>query len=132
MAHFLSPLDARAEGDDHWRLLAPLRYQSDVPGVGLVEVPVNFLTDLASVPRLPFVFWLVGDRAHQPAVVHDWLYVSGLTSRADADAVFYEAIRVVGETRWTARWTAWWMWLGVRCGGGGPYRHYRALTPRMR
>lgn len=94
MAAFLTPLDARAEGDDHWRLLAPLRYQSDVPGVGVLEVPSGFLTDLASVPRLPLVFWLVGDRAHQPGAVHDWLYVSGLTSQAAADALFYEASRV--------------------------------------
>lgn len=124
MAAFLSPLDARAEGDDHWRLLAPLRYQSEVAGVGVVEVPTGFLTDLASIPRLPFVYWLLGDRAHEPGVIHDWLYVSGLTSQADADAVFYEASRVVG----VSLGAAWAMWLGLRVGGWVTYQHYRG-TP---
>lgn len=125
VAAFLSSLDARAEGDDHWRLLAPLQYQSDIPGVGLVEVPPGFLTDLASVPRAPFVYWLLGDRAHQPGVVHDWLYVSGLVSQADADAVFYEASRVVG----VSAPAAWAMWAGLRIGGWVTYQHYRRLAP---
>lgn len=91
-------------------------------------MPHGFVSDLASVPRVPLVFWLFEGRAREPAVVHDWLYVSGLTSRADADAVFYEGARAVGVP-WVVAWS---MWLGVRLGGGGPYRHYRALESRMR
>jgi hypothetical protein len=105
-----------------------LGYASDVPGVDAIKVPQGFVTDLASVPRWPLVFWLMGDRAREPAVVHDWLYLSGITSQADADAVLYEAARVIGLSWWVAQG----LWWGVRLGGGVTYRRYRALTVRMR
>lgn len=121
MSHFLTDLDIRRRTRDTstdqrgtWQLLAPLVYHSDL--IGLVEVPAGFVTDLASVPRIPVAFLLAGDSGQEAAVVHDFLYSAKAVDRKTADAVFYEAC-CLGEPKWRA----YMMWLGVRIGGSGPY-----------
>lgn len=117
---FLSDLDARllSEADDHWELLAPLRYRSAV-FPSLVVVPAGFVTDFASVPRLPIVYWRYGGRARKAAVVHDFLYQTHLPpTRSMADAVFAEAMRMSGVT-WRYRWP---MWLAVWLCGSSAWR----------
>jgi len=125
---FLSALQVARLPDGQWRLLAPLRYQSAVLGA-LIEVPTGFLTDLASVPRLPLAYLLAGDTAHEAAVVHDHLYQVQRCTRAQADAVLYEAMAVTGEPAWRR----WLMWSAVRTGGWwawrtGPRRYSRLLN----
>jgi len=125
---FLSTLQVAKLPDGQWRLLAPLRYQSRVLGA-LIEVPTGFLSDLASVPRLPLAYLLAGDTAHEAAVVHDWLYQNRISTRAQADAVLDEAMAVTGEPRWRRRL----MWSAVRTGGWwawrtGPRRYSRLLN----
>ncbi len=102
------------------QLRSDLRYYS----AGLdrvVHVPWGFETDLASVPRLPVVFFFFGDIGPYAAVVHDWLY-SGRSdvavSRRAADDVLLEALEVTGVP-W---WRRWPMWLAVRLFGRGYWR----------
>ena len=118
MAHFLGSLEVRDAPGDHWILTAPLVYKSDIPDVGFIHVPVGFDTDFASVPRLPFMFWFLGNRGHLAAVVHDYLYQTAILPRATADAVFEEALKVEGEMSWFGRQA---MWFGVRIGGWASY-----------
>lgn len=114
---FLTPLeverveDVSADGRGTWVLLAPLKFESDAIGPG--AVPEGFITDFASVPRVPVAFLLFGDLAQAAAVVHDWLYTVHRTDRATADAVFKEGLSACG----VSAWRAWFMWLGVRLGG---------------
>lgn len=125
---FLGPLDIRRTAARRWITLAPLPYWSDVYG-GLLTVAARFVTDLASVPRLPFVFLLTGDRAHGPAVIHDWLYQHpDWEDRALADAIFYEAMGVdQPELGFEAEslWARVMIWTGVRAGGWLAWRRYR-------
>lgn len=107
--------DTSRDGRGTWRLLASLGYSSDL--IGQVTVPAGFVTDLASVPRLPVAFFLAGGLAHAAAVVHDWLYTTHQTDRATADSVFREACQACG----VSRWRAYLMWLGVRAGGAGSW-----------
>ena len=130
MSHFVTDLDARqllvdrsADQRGSRRLLSPLVYQSDRLGRA-VYVPTGFVTDFASVPRLPVAYLLAGGCADAAAVVHDWLYTTHETDRATADAVFREAIGAGGDPGWRA----WVMWAGVRLGGSGPYE--RAGQPQ--
>lgn len=131
MAKFLTPLRVEQIDADNWRLLDDLRYYSDELGREIV-VPKGFVTDFASVPRMPFIYWAAGGTAEAPAVLHDWLYRTGAESvtREQADAVFYEAINS-REYYWKLR--AWSMWLGVRLGGYFSYqtRAARPLRPRQ-
>lgn len=116
---FLSELSARllSDSEDRWQLLADLRYRSAV-FPSLIVVPTGFVTDFASVKRLPVVYWLYGGRAKRPAVVHDFLYQTHLPStRSVADAVFFEAMRAT-ELVWRIRWS---MWAGVRVLGAGDW-----------
>lgn len=125
MSHFATPLDARKlgaekEGRALWKLLAPLVYVSDLLGK-TITVPAGFVTDFASVPRLPLTYLLAGDKAHEAAVVHDYLYtthaVNGeAVTRAQADAVFREAISAL-----KGRAPGFLMWLAVRVGGSGAW-----------
>ncbi len=114
-ARFATPLQVERR-NHQWMLTAELIFVSEVLG-RLVVVPAGFITDFASVPRLPFAYWVAGDTAHDAAVVHDFLYKSGGTTRAQADAVFREAMAVIGEPWWRRNL----MWAGVRLFGWTAY-----------
>lgn len=115
MSRFLSKLvmeNATACDNGRWRLTRALVYQSDVAGRTFV-VPRGFVTDLASVPRLPVVYLLAGGTSNEAAVVHDWLYSTQPVPRAIADKVLREASAATCVPAWR-RWLMYW---GVRIGG---------------
>jgi len=74
------------------------------------------------------MFWLTGDRAHGPAVIHDWLYQRpDFEDRAMADAVLYEAMGVnQPELGFQAErtWTRALIYAGVRVGGWVAWRNH--------
>ncbi|CAN7403176.1 DUF1353 domain-containing protein [Acidovorax sp. LjRoot129] len=107
--------DVSRDGRGTWVLLAPLGFECSSIGAG--SVPAGFVTDLASVPRLPVAFFLAGGLAHAAAVLHDWLYTTHQVDRATADALFEEAAIACG----VSPWRAWVMWLGVRAGGASSW-----------
>lgn len=118
MSRFLTDLDVRrvrdtsSDGRGTWSLLSVFMYESDVLGKTVV-VPAGFVTDFASVPRVPVAFLLAGDSGHEAAVIHDWLYYTHEVTRSQADAAFREALVAGGES-----WRSWLMWAAVRLGGG--------------
>jgi hypothetical protein len=118
MSVFLTELvTRRPPGTDDRKavLVQPFVFKSDTAGV--ITVPAGFVTDYASVPRLPFAYLLFGGVADEAAVIHDFLYSSGTVSRKIADAVFREAMQACD----VAGWRRWPMWLGVRMFGGSHY-----------
>ncbi|OPY90583.1 MAG: hypothetical protein A4E73_02427 [Syntrophaceae bacterium PtaU1.Bin231] len=81
-----------------------------------VVVPEGFQTDLASVPRVPVVWLLWGDRAHREAVLHDYLYRTDAVPTVGfmgANRLFLEAMKARG----VPRYIRWPMFLGVVLGG---------------
>ncbi|WP_429496765.1 DUF1353 domain-containing protein [Robbsia andropogonis] len=104
--------DASGLDDGQWRLKSPLVYHSDIAR-GTIAVPAGFVTDLASVPRLPFIFCLFGGTSSKAAVIHDYLYRYKPLPRRTAGAVLKEASAATG----VARWRRWAMWAGVRLAG---------------
>ena len=130
MAQFKTELyiGLRPDSDKIYVLNEPLIYQSDLIG-RTIEIPAGFNTDFASVPRLPFIFTLWGDRAHREAVVHDYLYridSKPVVSISTANKVFLEAM----EARSKPRRVRWPMYLGVCLGGFGSY-HKRLVMDRL-
>lgn len=104
-------------GRQLFRLDAPLLYESDLLGA-VIEVPQGFITDMASVPKLPLAWLLAGGTANEAAVVHDWLYtahaaVARPVTRRQADAIFREAIPASEDPNAPA----FLMWLAVRAAG---------------
>lgn len=82
-----------------------LVYEIGLKGSGLkVTVPAGFETDLASVPRFLWSIFPPHDPHYAAAaVVHDYLYRWDGFTRVVADAVFYEAMRVLGTPKWKAK-----------------------------
>lgn len=109
------PLKNR-HGEQLYRLQSPLIYQSDVAGI-VITVPTGFITDLASIPRLPFIYILLAKVADLPGVVHDFLYSTGTVPRAMADKVLREACLLTGVPAWKASM----IYQGVRLFGGSHY-----------
>lgn len=122
-----------------WKTLAPLAYHSDVLGATIV-VPEKFITDLASVPRLPIAWLVAGGRGSRSAVLHDFAYQFGewtldngepsKTTRRVADDVFRESLAadpISGAGPVAQRL----MWLAVRLLAGFAWEgdRTRALNP---
>jgi hypothetical protein len=120
MSYFLTPLRAEKDGEV-WTVIQPLVYESDV-AQRIFLVPAGFVTDLASVPRLPLAFLLTGDTAHEAAVVHDFIYSRAPVPRDMADKVFLEAAFVSGVPAWRANL----MYAGIRLGGWMAWNDHRA------
>lgn len=61
-----------------------------------IKIPYGFVTDLASIPR-PFwaIFPPFAFGYFKPAILHDFCYQSKIVSRAQADAIFLEAMTVL-------------------------------------
>lgn len=116
-ARFLTPLVVVHVSDNIKRLAYPLEFLSVKLG-RVVTVPVGFECDMASVPRLPFAYWLFGGVADEAAVLHDYAY-SGLlgVTRKQADELFNEAMKASG----TAAWRRYPMTWAVRLFGGAHY-----------
>lgn len=131
MSHFLNDLDVRRHVRDTssdkrgtWSLLRRFGYYSDLLKAN-IWVPKGFVTDFASVPRIPLAFLLAGNSAHEAAVIHDWLYQTHKVgkveiSRAMADDIFKEASLASNIAPWRASLMYW----GVRIGGSAPYSHH--------
>lgn len=113
---FLNKLYVMFLGDDRWELTAELRYQTST-GL-IIAVPCGFVTDFDSTPRwLPITYALIHGDGVPAAVVHDYLYQSHIVAKDEADAIFYEALRVLDQPVWRA----WTFYQGVNLGGQGSY-----------
>jgi hypothetical protein len=118
--HALTDPDGKAlmnrQGRQLYMLDSPLMYDSDVAGL-IITAPTGFVSDLASIPRWPIVYFLLNAEADVPSVTHDFLYSTAVLPRKLADEVFKEASILTG----VPEWKAWGAFIGVRIGGSGHY-----------
>lgn len=109
---------------DRWRLAAPLVWSFRPDLVGAIIVPSGFETDLASVPRFlrDRKAFDVNGRSRRPAILHDYLYATGMGGKDFADDLFREALlgEGLGEVN------AWAFYKAVAWFGGAPYREHAA------
>ncbi|MBB5039055.1 DUF1353 domain-containing protein [Prosthecobacter dejongeii] len=102
----------------HAMLHADLEYVDVVTGQKIL-VPAGFVTDHASIPPSLRRYFEAGGQAYQyPAIIHDWLYWSQITNRAEADRIFAAAMEDcgVGEVKRKA------IHAGVRAGGESAWK----------
>jgi hypothetical protein len=108
-------------------LTAPLHFQP--PTGPLITVPVAYITDFASVPR---IFWSIfppyDPYYGAPAIVHDYGYSTkgdfglGLKlTRADVDRMFLMAMILQDTERWRRNI----LYAGVRLGGASTWNKER-------
>lgn len=95
-----------------YRLIEPYTYNTD--DGRQFHIPAGFITDGASSPlRILITTW--GGHYSTAALVHDFLYKSGVIERADADNILFEIMSKCGVNFWV-KWAIWFL---VR-GFGGP------------
>ncbi len=83
----------------------------------IIDVPIGFVTDFASVPRL--LWWLFpkwGKYGHA-AIIHDYLYWDQKYSKKRADEIFLEAMQALktGKIKsyilyWSVSWFGYFAW----------------------
>lgn len=95
-----------------WKLTAPFKYVNDPYNI---TVKTGFLTDGASIPKFayPIIGPPWGGKYSRAAVIHDFLYHSQILTRLQSDRIFYNAMEILGVSRW--RRTI--MFFAVRMGG---------------
>lgn len=113
MPFLTEALVVRSCGPEWWTLDEEVVYQGNEHRF---EVPQQFYTDFASVPK--FATWLIPRYGvyTRAAVLHDFLCQEGHVgrfNRRDADGIFRRSLHELGVS-WTRRWL---MWAAVRAGG---------------
>ena len=109
------------KGRTVWQLNKPMRIL--INKKYWLIIPAMFQTDLASVPRIPIVYALWGNRAHKEAIWHDYLYRTNcglILARAQCDYLFKLAMVGRGQPWYIYRP----MYRGVRLGGGSSYHQF--------
>lgn len=109
---FISELIVKELQDGRKELVKPLVYinKADVTFI----VKVGFVTDYASIPRLPVIFLLFEGLDNRAATLHDSLYANPKIKRNVADNMFLEAL-ITDEI--TPKWKAMIAYYSVRlCG----------------
>lgn len=121
---FLNEMIIESVGNNRFRLQKALKFKSEKFKME-IEVPEGFITDLASVPRIPIVFMLWGNRVHRESVLHDYLYRIDCVPRVyfnTANKIFMEAMK----SRGVPAWIRWPMYIGV-CAVGGCFFRLRPV-----
>lgn len=139
MSQFTTPAVLEMLDNYKWRLVEPFEYYSNVRictldsslktlrvdcdpenslfAVRYIDVPVGYITDLASVPRALWSIFPPHGRYAKAAIVHDFLYANAIGDKAFADDVFLEAMTVLDVPRWRRLLMYW----AVRLFGRGSY-----------
>ena len=120
MSQFTSLLTVSPLADGRsWWLRTPFEYDEG-PGDS-IEVPVGFVTDFASVPRILWSILPQWGRYGNAAVVHDYLYWKQPVSRPEADHIFLDGMKVLRVSVicrsvmfGAVRAFGWWSWLSNR------------------
>ncbi|WP_050195699.1 DUF1353 domain-containing protein, partial [Salmonella enterica] len=81
MSCFTSPAIMEMLGHYKWRVYEPFRFYLSEDKNDVIEVPVGFVTDLATVPR-------------------DYLYHYPLRNRKESDLIFLDGMKVLGVPKW--------------------------------
>jgi hypothetical protein len=102
----LPPPSVARLGDGVFVTTFPLRY-SILDTKEVIVVPIGFLNDLASIPRILWLYESPIDRSMAGAIVHDYLYWDQRCAADEADAVLFLAMLESGVTKHKAYEIYW-------------------------
>ncbi|ENJ3383787.1 DUF1353 domain-containing protein [Salmonella enterica] len=117
MSRFTTPAILEMLGHYDWRVHEPFAFYLSDDNSDVIEVPVGFVTDLATVPR---IFWILlppDGKYAKAAIIHDYLYDNALRTKYEADRIFLDGMDVLGVPKWK-RTVMYW---AVRLFGRGNY-----------
>lgn len=122
MSQFTTNFKGELIGKNIWKNLEKFEYHvGEYPSKEIITVPIDYITDFASVPRL---FWSIIspiDRHAKAAVVHDYLYDVRCYTRKRSDEIFLECLNVLNIKPWKkyclfygVRLFSWYRWWQLR------------------
>jgi len=76
-----------------YQLTSPLIWKAKTYSI---EVPLCFITDLATVPNMIGSYFYNNEAISKAAVLHDYLYATGIFSKPEADRIFVNAMKFLG------------------------------------
>ena len=120
-------LDIRYIDGINYELLVSFSYKPPVDIIDKeISVPVGFVTDFASIPKILWPVLPPTGPYGKAAVLHDWCYRTGMVSRLTSDNILYHAALELG----TPTFKAWLIYEGVRIGGSSSYCDYNSIKAR--
>ena len=96
MSQFTTELVVDKIGPNSWILLEKFEYHiGSYPSENVIKVPIGFITDFASIPK---IFWsIIGPNGThgKAAVLHDYCYATACYGKFKSDCIFLEAMKVL-------------------------------------
>src|SRR5262249_26318368 len=111
-------LDADLERENRATAAMAFSFTYSTPDEVTIKVPIGYITDFASIPRL--FRWLIAPfgRHARAAILHDWLYAVGQPGKKiEADWVLFDAMGDL-DVQPLQRWT---IFIAVFVGGWWGY-----------
>lgn len=102
-----------------WIILFDFGYEVGEEGSGdVINVPIGFHTDFASIPRILWAFLPRWGKYGNAAVIHDYLYwVQSPRNRKESDDIFLAGMKVLEVPNWkrklifyAVRWFGGFAW----------------------
>jgi len=101
MSQFTKPFIGELVGHNLWKVHEPFEYHVGCyPSNEIIKVPVGFVTNFASVPRIFWPFIYPVDTHAKSAVIHDFCYYTSYHSKKHSDFIFKEALTVLQIEPW--------------------------------
>lgn len=117
MSRFTTPVILELLDRYLWKIHQPFEFWLTEDETDIIKIPVGFITDLASVPRIMWSFLPPDGKYAKAAIIHDYLYDNALRSKTEADLIFLDAMTVLGVPKWKRTI----MYLAVKYFGHGKY-----------
>lgn len=89
---------------NRWKLLSPIEFKNDIY---YFIIPVDFVTDFATVPY--FARWFVqpfGNHSYA-ALLHDYMWIHAKLTKNEINEIFYQNLLYYK----VKPWKAWILWL---------------------
>jgi hypothetical protein len=116
-------LSAPQSGDIR-TLKSELIYYSELIRKQMIVVPVGVKTDLGSIPQVLQAVFPKDGKAMFAYILHDYLYQTGMFSRAESDDMLEEAMKSLG-VGWLSRKS---VKLGLYVGGWKAWNEWREVN----
>ena len=122
MSSFTTPFVGELIGKNKWRVYKSFEYHvGTYPSKTIIYVPVGFVTDFASIPRIFWPFISPIDDHGKAAVIHDYIYTIRYDKKSVCDKIYLEALIVLKVSRWKqvllyngVKYLGWYRWIKCR------------------
>jgi len=122
MSQFTQPFVGELVGKNTWKVYVAFEYHvGTYPSKQIIYIPVGFITDFASIPRIFWPFISPIDEHGKAAVIHDYMYTIRYDKKSVCDKIYLEALTVLKVPEWKkfllyngVKYFGWYRWTKCR------------------